>query len=90
MAEEDEEEIDKERGAVPILSFGDVKKRLAEHLRTAVGADEFDIASAKLEEVQNIWRIDVEFKKPKAMFSDTASFIIDATTGEVKEFRRGM
>ena len=54
MTEEDEEENDRERGAVPILSFGDVKKRLAEHLRTAVGADEFDIASAKLEEVQNI------------------------------------
>ncbi len=74
---------------MPVLSFGDIKVRVAEHLKTAVGADEFDIKSAKLEELQGFWKIDVEFKKPKAMFLETALLIIDSTTGEIKEFRRG-
>jgi hypothetical protein len=73
-----------------MLNFADAKKRVAEQLRTAVGADDFDVVSAKLEEMQGIWRFDVEYRKPKAMFPDTASLIIDATSGEVKEFRKGM
>jgi|HubBroStandDraft_5_1064220.scaffolds.fasta_scaffold2236080_1 hypothetical protein len=75
---------------MPTLSFADAKKRVAEQLKTAVGAEDFDVASAKLEEMQGIWRFDVEYKKPKAMFSDTAFLILDATTGEVKEFRKGL
>ncbi len=74
---------------MPFLTFGDIKARVAEHLKTAVDTDEFDIRSAKLEELQGLWKIDVEFKKPKAMFSETALLTIDATTGEVKEFRKG-
>jgi uncharacterized membrane protein YkoI len=74
---------------MPTLSFEEVRKRAAELLKTAVGADEFDIKSAKLEELQGIWKVDVEFKKPSAMFSETALVTIDATTGEVKEFRKG-
>ncbi len=76
-------------GILAILSFGAIKAKVAEHLKTAVDADEFDIKSAKLEELQGFWKIDVEFKKPKAEFSETALLIIDSTTGEVKEFRRG-
>jgi hypothetical protein len=76
--------------AMPLLSFEQVKGRVAEHLKTAMGTDEFDITSAKLEEIQRIWTVRVEFKKPKAMFSDTASMIVDATTGEVREFRKDM
>ena len=51
--------------------------------------DDFEIKSAKLEELQGLWKVDVEFRKPKAMFSETALLTIDAITGEVKEFRRG-
>jgi hypothetical protein len=75
---------------LPTLSFSDAKRRVAEQLRTAVGAEDFDVASAKLEEIKGIWRFDVEYRKPKAMFPETASLILDAVTGEVKEFRKGM
>jgi hypothetical protein len=75
---------------MPTLSFADVKKRVAEHVKAAVGADDFDITSARLEEVKGIWSVDVEYRKPKAMFSDTAFMVVDATTGDVKEFRKGM
>jgi len=54
-----------------------------------VDTDDFEIKSAKLEELQGLWKVDVEFRKPKAMFSETALLTIDAITGEVKEFRRG-
>ncbi len=74
---------------MPVLSFEKIKVRVAELLKTAVDADEFDIKSAKLEELQGFWKVDVEFKKPKATFSETALLILDATTGDVKEFRRG-
>ena len=74
---------------MPALTFAEIKSRVATHLKVAVDADEFDIKSAKLEELQGFWKIDVEFKKPKAQFSETALLIIDARTGEVKEFRRG-
>lgn len=72
------------------LSFADAKKRVAEQLKAAVDAEDFDVTSAKLEEVKGIWSFDVEYKKPRAMFSETAFLILDATTGEVKEFRKGM
>jgi len=75
---------------MPTLNFDDLKKRVAEHVKLAVGADDFDITSAKLEEVKGTWSVDVEYRKPKAMFADTAFLVVDATTGEVKEFRKGM
>lgn len=75
---------------MPTLNFDNLKKRVAEHIKLAVGADDFDITSAKLEEVKGTWTVDVEYRKPKAMFSDTASLVVDATTGEVREFRKGM
>ena len=75
---------------MPTMSFADAKRRVAEQLKTAVDADDFDVTSAKLEEMKGIWSFDVEYKKPRAMFSETAFLILDATTGEVKEFRKGM
>ncbi len=78
------------RRDLPTLTFDDLKKRVAEHIKLAVGADDFDITSAKLEEVKGTWSVDVEYKKPKAMFSDTAYIVVDAITGEVREFRKGM
>jgi uncharacterized membrane protein YkoI len=73
-----------------ILSFEELKRRVAEHLKTAVGAVDFDVTSAKLEEMRGVWSVQVEYKKPKAEFSETAFVMMDATTGEVKEFRNGM
>lgn len=75
---------------MPVLTFAEVKRKVADHVRAAVGAEDFDITSARLEEVKGVWNVDVEYKKPKAMFPDTASLVIDATTGEVREFRKGM
>jgi uncharacterized membrane protein YkoI len=75
---------------MPTLNFDDLKKRVAEHVKLAVGADDFDITSAKLEEIKGTWSVDVEYKKPKAMFVETAFLVVDATTGEVQEFRKGM
>jgi len=74
---------------MPMMSFDDLKKRVAEHLKLAVGADDFDITSAKLEEVKGTWSVDVEYRKPKAQFAETAFLVVDATTGDVKEFQRG-
>jgi uncharacterized membrane protein YkoI len=71
------------------MSFDDLKKRVAEHVKLAVGADDFDITSAKLEEVKGTWSVDVEYKKPKAQFAETAFLIVDSTTGDVMEFQRG-
>lgn len=76
--------------ATPTLSFADAKKRVAEQLKVAVDVEDFDVTSAKLEEIKGVWRFDVEYKKPKAMFPETASLTLDATSGEVKEFRKGM
>ena len=75
---------------MPTLTFDDLKKRVADHVKVAVGADDFDITSAKLEQVKGTWSVNVEYRKPRAMFSDTAFLIVDATTGEVREFRKGM
>jgi hypothetical protein len=75
---------------MPILSFEDMKKRVAENLKTAVGTVDFDVTSAKLDEMKRIWSVHVEYKKPKAEFSETAFVMMDAETGEVKEFRNGM
>lgn len=74
---------------MPTLTFDDLKKRVAEHIKLAVGADDFDITAAKLEEVKGIWSVEVEYRKPKVQFPDTAFLVVDATTGDVKEFRKG-
>ena len=75
---------------MPALTIDQAKERVSNLLRIAVGVEEFEITSAKLEEMQGVWKIDVEFRKPKAMFSESASAILDAETGDVREFRKGM
>jgi hypothetical protein len=82
-------EGDRSHRQMPTLNFDDLKKRVAEHIKVAVGAEDFDITSAKLEEIKGTWSVDVEYKKPKAMFPETAFLVVDATTGEVKEFQKG-
>lgn len=74
---------------MPTLGFDDLKKRIAEHVKIAVNAEDFDITLAKLEEVKGVWTVEVEYKKPKAQFTESAFIVVDATTGDVREFRRG-
>ena len=64
---------------MPTLSFDDLKKRVAEHIKLAVGADDFDITSAKLEEVKGVWSVDVEYKKPKRCLIFAVNIISVAT-----------
>ncbi|MHC1584640.1 MAG: hypothetical protein ACXQS7_00005 [Candidatus Syntropharchaeia archaeon] len=66
------------------LSFGDIKEKVKEHLKTALGIEEFSITFAKLE--KEVWKINVEFKEGD--WDRTALFKIDAITGEVLEFRK--
>lgn len=70
------------------LSFAEVKQRIAEHLKTALGVEEFDITFAKLE--LDTWKVNVEFteKIDYNEFPKSALFSLDATTGEVKEFKK--
>jgi len=71
------------------LSFADVKKRIGEHLKTALNIEEFSITFAK--QVEEVWKVNVEFKEKVGLLEwpTTASFSIDVTTGEVKEFQKG-
>ena len=71
------------------LNFADVKQKIGEHLRTALGVEEFSITFAKQEE--DIWKVNVEFKEIIGFLEwpTTALFSIDAMTGEVKEYKKG-
>ena len=71
------------------LNFADVKKKIADHLKTALNIEEFSITFAKQE--GDIWKVDTEFKEKNGTteLPTTALFSIDATTGEIKEFKKG-
>lgn len=71
------------------LNFTDVKKRISEHLKTALGVEEFELTFAKLE--GDAWKVNVEFREKRGdvEVSKSALFRIDATTGEVIEFKKG-
>ena len=71
------------------LSFADVKKKIGEHLKTALNIKEFSITFAK--QVGEVWKVNVEFKEKVGTveWSATALFSIDVTTGEIKEFEKG-
>ncbi|MBU4374206.1 MAG: hypothetical protein KJ714_07170 [Euryarchaeota archaeon] len=76
-------------GETEKLSFADVKKRVGEHLKTALNIEDFSITFAKQE--ADMWKVNVEFKEKfgDIEFPTTALFSIDVTTGEVKEFKKG-
>ncbi len=71
------------------LSFADMKKRIREHLKMALNIEDFSINSAKQD--GNVWKVNVEFTERTGAIDlpTTALFIIDAFTGEVKEFKKG-
>ena len=68
------------------LSFADVKKKIAEHLKIALGIEEFEITFAKYEEENNVWKVNIGFEEGE--WVRTALFSIDAETGEVREFKK--
>jgi len=69
------------------LSFADLRITIAEHLKTALGIEEFEITFARYEEELNTWRVNIEFKEEE--FDRTALFNIDAKSGAVLEFKKG-
>jgi hypothetical protein len=71
------------------LSFADLKKSIREHLKMALNIEDFSISYAKQD--GDIWKVIAEFKEKTGAIEmpTTALFIIDVTTGEVKEFKKG-
>jgi len=71
------------------LSFAEMKIRIKEHLQMALDIEEFSIDFAKQE--GDVWKVNVEFRERTGAIEmpTTALFIIDAMTGEVKEFKKG-
>jgi hypothetical protein len=71
------------------LKFTDVKKRIGEHLKTALDIEEFTITFAKHEETK--WRVNVEYKENigGTLFPTTALFTLDNETGDIMEFQKG-
>lgn len=71
------------------LSFADLKNSIRQHLKMALNVEDFSINSAKQD--GDIWKVIVEFKEKTGAIEmpTTALFIIDVTTGEVKEFKKG-
>jgi hypothetical protein len=71
------------------LSFAEMKKRIKEYLQMALNIDNFSINFAKQD--GDVWKVNVEFKEKTGAIDmpTTALFILDAMTGEVKEFKKG-
>ncbi len=71
------------------LSFADMKSRIREHLKMALNVEDFSINSAKQD--GDIWKVNIEFKEKTGAIETptTALLIIDATSSEVREFKKG-
>lgn len=78
-----------------IMTLADVRKKIREHLKTTLDKEDFSIDLAiqdkNLLDDKDVWRINVGFVDNicKTEFRVSASFTIDAITGEVKEFWKG-
>ena len=64
-----------------------MRNRIKEHLQMALNIQDFSINFAKLDGE----KVNVEFKEKTGAIDmpTTALFILDAMTGEVKEFKKG-
>lgn len=71
------------------LKFADVKRVVGEHLKTALNIADFSITFAK--QVGADWKVNVAYteKGEVVTFEQSALFMIDGQTGEVKEFQKG-
>jgi len=81
------------------LTFSQVREKIQEHVKIALGIEEFDITFAKREKDifagnvltgKEIWKVNIEFRKKEETFGSSASFSIDAKSGEVLEFQKNM
>lgn len=72
------------------ISFTELKRKIGEHLRTALDVKEFSITFAKLVGLSSrkkVWRVNVSYKEsPQALVETTSSFVIDAEDGRVLQF----
>ncbi|MGD0477733.1 MAG: hypothetical protein ABSB29_06165 [Nitrososphaerales archaeon] len=71
-----------------------MKKKVGEHLKTAMNITDFDVTFAKRtkefalgQTAREIWKVNVEFKEGN--FDVTALVSLDAVNGEVLEFQKG-
>lgn len=65
------------------ITFAEVKAAIAEHLRTALEVEKFDITYAELLPEENEWRVNAEYVKAEVGFHSTVAIKIDAKTGEI-------
>lgn len=68
-------------------TFNEIKQLVENQLKVAYGKEvkNFIITYAKL--VENEWQVNVEFKeKEEEIFSKSACFAMDASTGDLKAF----
>ena len=73
-----------------VITFGDVRDKIEEYLKTALKITEFDITFAKLDEKEDIWKVNVEFKeKGDDVLPRSALFVLDAESGDVRQFEKG-
>jgi len=79
------------------LTFSQVRGKIQEHVKIALGIEEFDITFAKrIKDIlagnvltgKEVWRVNIEFRKKEETFSGSALFSIDAKSGEVLEFQK--
>ncbi|MCX9025614.1 MAG: hypothetical protein OIN85_05900 [Candidatus Methanoperedens sp.] len=71
------------------LSFAEMKNKIKEHLQMSLNIEAFSINNAKQD--GDVWKVNVEFKEKTDAIEmpTTALFILDAMTGEVKEYKKG-
>jgi len=72
------------------ITFEEIRNKIEEYLNTALKITEFDITFAKLDEKENIWKVNVEFKeKGDEEFTKSALFGLDVDGGDIKQFKKG-
>jgi hypothetical protein len=65
------------------ISFAELKKFIAEHLKTAFGITKFDITYAELFEKEAVWKVNVEYEKEGRLFHVVIALKVNSKTGEV-------
>lgn len=70
------------------LNFADAKEKIGDHLKTALGIEEFEITFAKQDDFRRV-NIGFDERIDTVELSTIALFVIDAMTGGVREFRKG-
>lgn len=71
------------------MKFADIKRIVGEHLKTAIGVEQFTIGYAKHTEGQ--WKVNVEYQEniEGILFPTSVAMVLNDQTGEVEEFLKG-